>query len=106
MDVRVTDRTDSENILRQCRAALRVRNEVMEVEPNLVRAAGGGAAPSLTTENLPLLSLGGVPIARIEADSFVFDRWERVFQCLEILGVGPRGGKLQPIRFESAAVVV
>ena len=79
VDVRVADRTDPENILRQCRSALRVGNEVMEVEPDFVRTTRCRAAPTFTTENLSLLSFGGVPIARIEADSLVFDRWEGVF---------------------------
>ena len=106
VDVRVTDRTDSEYILGQCRAVLRVRNEVMEVKPDLVRTTRCRTAPPLTTEYLPLLSFGGVSVARIEADSLVFDGWERVFQCFQVLGVGPGGGKIQPIRFLSAAVVV
>ena len=78
----------------------------MEVEPDFVRTTRCRTAPPLTTEYLPLLSFGGVSVARIETNSFVFDRWERVFQRLEILGIGPDHGKFQPIRIASAAVVV
>ena len=50
-----------------------VGDEVVEVEPDFVRAAGSRAAPSFSPQNLSLLSFGGVPVARIEADSFVLN---------------------------------
>ena len=74
VDVGMAARADSDEVFRQGRASPGVGNEVVEVEPDLVGATGCGAAPTLATEDLSLLSFGGVPVERIETDSFVFDR--------------------------------
>ena len=72
--VAVTGDADSEEVVGQSRTALRVRDEMMQVKPDFMGAARRRTTPTLPTKNLPLLSLGGVPVARIEAESFVFDR--------------------------------
>ena len=73
VDVGMTGNADSEHIVSQSRTALRIGDEMVEVEPDFVRTAGGGTAPSLAAEHFSLLSFGGVSVARIEADSLVLD---------------------------------
>ena len=67
------------------------------MEPDFVGTSRCRTTPTLATEDLSLLSLGGVSIARIEADSFVFDRRAGIVQRFQIVGVGSRSGKLKPI---------
>ena len=74
VDVAVAAGANSEYIMSQSRAALGVGNEVVEVEPDFVRAARSGTAPAITPEHLSFLSFSGVSVARIEADSRVLDR--------------------------------
>ena len=73
MDVAVAAGTDSEYIMSQSRAALGIGNEMVEVEPDFVRTARSGTAPTITPEHLSFLSLSGVSVTRIEADSLVLD---------------------------------
>ena len=47
VDVGVTADADPEHIVSQSRTALGVRNEMVEVEPDFVRASGSRAAPAL-----------------------------------------------------------
>ena len=74
VDVGVAGDTDPEYIVSQCRTALRIGDEMVEVQPDFVRTAGGGTAPSLAAEHFSLLSFGGVSVARIETDFLVLDR--------------------------------
>ena len=74
VDVAVAAGTDSEYIMSQSRAALGIGNEMVEVEPDFVRTARSGTAPTITPEHLSFLSLSGVSVTRIEADSLVLDR--------------------------------
>ena len=74
MDVAVAADTDSEHVVSHSRTALGVGNEVVEVDPDFVRTAGSSTAPTLPSQDLSLLSFGGVPVAGIEADLFVFNR--------------------------------
>ena len=92
MDVAVAANADPEHIVSQSRTALGIGDEMVEVEPYLVGTSRCGAAPSLSSQDFPLLSFGGVSVARIEADSFVLNRREGVFQGFEILGIRLRGG--------------
>ena len=79
MDVAVAADTDPEHVVSQSRAALGVGNEVVEVEPDFVRTTGSGTAPTLPSQDLSLLSFGGVSVAGIEADSLVLDWRESIF---------------------------
>ena len=73
MDVAVASDANSEHILSQGRSSVGVGNEMVEVEPDFVRTARSGTAPTITPEHLSFLSLSGVTVARIEADSLVLD---------------------------------
>ena len=74
VDVAVTADTNPEHIVGQSWTALRVGDEMVEVEPYLVGTSRCGAAPTFPTQNFSLLSLGGVPVVRVEADILVLDR--------------------------------
>ena len=73
VDVAVASGADSEYIMSQSRAALGIGNEMVEVEPDFVRTARSGTAPTITPEHLSFLSFSGVSVTRIEADSLVLD---------------------------------
>jgi hypothetical protein len=96
--ITVTGDADSEEVVGQRRAPLGIGYEMVKVEPDFVRTAGGSTAPTsggyptLATKNLFLLSLGGVPVVRIEANLLVLNGWEDVFQGSQVVGSGPRGG--------------
>ena len=78
---------------------MRVRNEMVEVEPEFVRATGRCTAPALSAQKFAFLGFGGVSVARVEADVLVLDRWDDVFQGFQIVGSGPRGGAFRLQRF-------
>ena len=71
--------TDSEHVVSHSWTALGVGNEMVEVEPDFVRAAGSGTAPAIPPQNFSLLSLRGIAVTRIEADSLVLDGRESIF---------------------------
>ena len=79
MDVAVAADADPEHVVSQSRTAIGVGNEMVEVEPDFVGTAGSRTAPSFATEDLSLLSFGGVSVAGIEADSLVLDWRESIF---------------------------
>ena len=92
VDIGVTGRADSDEVLRKSRTSAGVGDEVVKVEPDFVGASGCGAAPAFPSQNLSLLSFGGVSVARIEADSFVVDRREGILQRFHTIGVCSCGG--------------
>ena len=73
VDVAVAADADSEHIVSQSRTALRIGDEMVEVEPDFVGTSRRRAAPTLTPKDLSLLGFGGVAVARVEADSLVLD---------------------------------
>jgi hypothetical protein len=73
VDVAVASGADSEYIMSQSRSAFRVWYQVVEMEPDLVRTARSGTAPTFSPEHFSFLSFSGVTVARIEADSLVLD---------------------------------
>ena len=74
MDIAVAANADSEHVVSQSRTALRIGDEMVEVEPDFVGTARGGTTPSISSHDLSLLSFGGVSVTRIEADILVLDR--------------------------------
>ena len=73
MDVAVAAGTNPEYIMSQSRSSVGVGNEMVEVEPDFVRTARSGTAPTFSPEHFSFLSFSGVTVARIEADSLVLD---------------------------------
>ena len=73
VDVAVAAGADSEYIMSQSRSSVGVGNEMVEVEPDFVRTARSGTAPTFSPEHFSFLSFSGVTVARIEADSLVLD---------------------------------
>ena len=73
VEVAVAAGADSEYIMSQSRSAFRVWYQVVEMEPDLVRTARSGTAPTITPEHFSFLSFSGVSVTRIEADSLVLD---------------------------------
>ncbi len=80
MHVAVAGDADSEEVVGQGRAALRVRDEMMQVKPDFMGTARRRTAPTLSTKNLSLLSFGSVPVARIKADVLILNGWKDVRQ--------------------------
>ena len=73
VDVAVAAGANSEYIMSQSRAALGIGNEMVEVEPDFVRTARSGTAPTFSPEHFSFLGFSGLTVARIEADSLVLD---------------------------------
>ena len=71
VNVAMTARAEADEIARLGLASVRVFVKMMELQPDLVRAAGSAAAPTVPSEEFCALRFRGVSSARVEAESGV-----------------------------------